>query len=252
MRKIIFLISLMISFLGTAQNNVLFEEATNAYNAGKYNQAIENYKKIIENGEHSAALYFNLGNAYYKLNKIAPSIYYYEKSLLLDPSDNEVKNNLGFARNMTLDAIEQIPETGIERILSGITGFMSFDQWAYTAIIFMLLFVLGYLGFYFLQFSSQKRTAFIGSMASLVISIIAILIAYTEYANYKSDQPAIVFENEVVVKSEPNNRSQETFRIHEGTKVFVLDTLSDWNKIKLADGKTGWLPSKDIKLLKDF
>lgn len=252
MRKIIFLISAMISFLATAQNNVLFEEATNAYNQGKYNQAIENYKKILENGEHSAALYFNLGNAYYKLNKIAPSIYYYEKSLLLDPSDNEVKNNLGFARNMTLDAIEQIPETGIDRILGGITGFMSFDQWAYTAIIFMLLFVLGYLGFYFFKYSSEKRIAFIGSMASLVISIIAVLIAYTEYANYKSEQPAIVFENEVVVKSEPNNRSQETFRIHEGTKVFVLDTLSDWNKIKLADGKTGWLPSQDIKLLKDF
>lgn len=252
MRKIIFLISAMISFLATAQNNVLFEEATNAYNQGKYNQAIENYKKILENGEHSAALYFNLGNAYYKLNKIAPSIYYYEKSLLLDPSDNEVKNNLGFARNMTLDAIEQIPETGIDRILGGITGFMSFDQWAYTAIIFMLLFVLGYLGFYFFKYSSEKRIAFIGSMASLVISIVAVLIAYTEYANYKSEQPAIVFENEVVVKSEPNNRSQETFRIHEGTKVFVLDTLSDWNKIKLADGKTGWLPSQDIKLLKDF
>ncbi|MEJ1221333.1 tetratricopeptide repeat protein [Sediminicola sp. 1XM1-17] len=252
MRKIIFLIITMISFWGTAQNEQLFDQATQAYNEGKYNQAIENYKKIIENGEHSAAVYFNLGNTYYKLNKIAPSIYYYEKSLLLDPSDQEVKNNLGFARNMTLDAIEQMPETGVGRILSNITGFMSYDQWAYTAIIFMLLFVLGYLGYYFLTYSSQKRIAFIGSIISLVVSLLAVLIAYTEYANYKSEQPAIVFENEVVVKSEPNSRSQETFRIHEGTKVFVLDTLSDWNKIRLADGKTGWLPSQDIKLLKDF
>ena len=89
MRKIIFLIITMISFWGVAQNNVIFDEATKSYNAGKYNESIENYKKIIDNGEHSAALYFNLGNAYYKLNKIAPSIYYYEKSLLLDPSDNE-------------------------------------------------------------------------------------------------------------------------------------------------------------------
>lgn len=252
MRKIIFLIVTMISFWGGAQNNVLFDEATKAYNEGKYNEAIENYNKILDNGEHSAALYYNLGNAYYKLNKIAPSIYYYEKSLLLDPSDNEVKNNLSFARNMTLDAIEQMPETGISKVFSKITGFLSFDQWAVTAIIFMLLFVFGYIAFYYLSYSSQKRVAFIGSMASLVISLIAVLIAYLEYTSYRSEQPAIVFENEVIVKSEPNNRSQETFRIHEGTKVFVLDTLSDWNKIKLADGKTGWLPSNNIKLLKDF
>tara|TARA_R110002051_G_scaffold225386_1_gene288324 strand:- start:88 stop:816 length:729 start_codon:yes stop_codon:yes gene_type:complete len=242
----------MISFWGVAQNNVLFDEATEAYNKGKYNQAIENYEKIIENGEHSAALYFNLGNAYYKLNKIAPSIYYYEKSLLLDPSDPEVKNNLGFARNMTLDAIDQMPETGIGKIFSGITGFLSFDQWAITSIVFILLFVLGYIAFYYLSYSSQKRIAFIASMASLVLSIVAVFIAYLEYTSYRAEQPAIVFENEVIVKSEPNNRSQETFRIHEGTKVFVLDTLSDWNKIKLADGKTGWLPSQNIKLLKDF
>lgn len=252
MRKIIFLIITMISFWGVAQNNVLFDEATKAYNEGKYNEAIENYKHIIDNGEHSAALYYNLGNAYYKLNQIAPSIYYYEKSLLLDPSDNEVKNNLSFARNMTLDAIEQVPETGIGKIVSEITGFLSFDQWAITAIIFILLFVLGYIAFYFLSYSSQKRIAFIGSMVSLVVSLSAVLIAYLEYSSYSSEQPAIVFENEVIVKSEPNNRSQETFRIHEGTKVFVLDTLSDWNKIKLADGKTGWLPSTNIKMLKDF
>lgn len=153
---------------------------------------------------------------------------------------------------MTLDAIDQMPETGIGKVFSEVTGFLSFDQWAITAIIFMLLFVFGYIAFYYLSYSSQKRVAFIGSMASLVISLIAVLIAYLEYTSYRSEQPAIVFENEVIVKSEPNNRSQETFRIHEGTKVFVLDTLSDWNKIKLADGKTGWLPSTNIKLLKDF
>lgn len=252
MKKIIFLIITMISFWGVAQNNVLFDEATKAYNEGKYDVAIENYNKIIDKGEHSAALYYNLGNAYYKLNKIAPSIYYYEKSLLLDPSDNEVKNNLSFARNMTLDAIEPIPETGIDKIFSGITGFLSFDQWAITAIIFMLFFVLGYIAFYYVNYSSQKRIALIGSMVSLFISLVAVLFAYTEYDTYSSEQPAIVFENEVLVKSEPNNRSQEAFRIHEGTKVFVLDTLSDWNKIKLADGKSGWVPTDNIKLLKDF
>jgi SH3-like domain-containing protein len=54
------------------------------------------------------------------------------------------------------------------------------------------------------------------------------------------------------VKSEPNARSQETFVLHEGTKVQVLDQLDDWRKIELEDGSTGWLQKENIKMLKDF
>src|SRR5690606_36319050 len=83
-------------------------------------------------------------------------------------------------------------------------------------------------------------------------SIISVAIAYLRYKDYKTDHPAIVFPKEVTVNSEPNNRSQEAFKLHEGTKVQVLEKLGDWNKISLTDGKTGWIPSTDIKLIKDF
>ncbi|MBT8264093.1 MAG: tetratricopeptide repeat protein, partial [Muriicola sp.] len=109
MKKWITILSIFISFLTSAQNNALFENATTAYNKGNYEAAIQNYLEILENGEHSAILYYNLGNAYYKLNKIGPSIYYYEKALLLDPNDTEIKQNLAFAQNMTIDAIEPLP-----------------------------------------------------------------------------------------------------------------------------------------------
>lgn len=104
------------------QNNALFDQATEAYNVGEYQKAIESYEKILENGEHSANLYYNMGNAYYKQNQIAPSIYYYEKALLLQPNDPEIENNLAYAKNMTLDAIESLPETGLSKIYHNIVG----------------------------------------------------------------------------------------------------------------------------------
>lgn len=252
MRGIITFLIIFLSFSVQAQNEALFNRATEAYNEGDYNKAIENYLEIIEAGQHSAELYFNLGNSYYKLNQVAPSIYYYEKALLLKPNDGEIKNNLAYAQNMTLDAIETIPVTGLSKIYKDLIGFLSFDQWGYTAVIFVMLFVLLYISFYYLKYATQKRIAFISSIISMLLAVITVVFAFLQYADFKADQPAIVFDNEVNVTSEPNTRSQVVFTLHEGTKLNVLEELKDYKKIRIADGQTGWLTSDSIKLLKDF
>lgn len=251
-RKIVSLVFLMLALTAWGQNELLFNKATDAYNNGDFKTSIDNYLTIIENGEHSANLYFNLGNAYYKLNETASSIYYYEKALLLSPNDSEIKNNLGYAQNMTLDAIEPIPETSFSKVYNDIILFMNFDQWAYTGIVCILLFVLLYLSFYFLKYALHKRIAFISSLVILVAGLASLLFAFLQYDDFNADQPAIVFDREVAVTSEPNERSQAIFKLHEGTKVNVLEDLKEYKKIQIADGQTGWLTSQSIKLLKNF
>jgi tetratricopeptide (TPR) repeat protein len=251
-KKLLFIFILNLCFCGFAQNNLLFEKGNKAYNEGLYEEAAKQYETIINKGEHSPELYFNLGNTYYKLNKIAPSIYNFEKALLLKPNDEDIINNLSYAQNMALDAIATLPETGLSKLYNNITAKFSFDQWGYLSVILMFLFVLGYILYYFLSYATHKRIAFISSIICLFLALIAIVIAYLEYTKFNANQPAIVFDNEVIIKSEPNDRSAESFRLHEGAKVNVEETLDDWQKIKIADGKTGWLPSKSIKLLKDF
>ena len=252
MKNTFLFVFLFSSFAVFTQNEPLFESATDSYNNGAYEKAIENYMEILDNGEHSAALYYNLGNCYYKLNQIAPSIYYYEKALLLDPGDKEIKNNLAYAQQMTIDSIEPLPESGLTKIYNSVIGLFSFDQWAYIAVVLIVLFALTYLAYYFLRYSSHKRAAFLSSIVSLIAALVCIAFAFVQHEHYKSEQPAIVFAEECLVKSEPNDRSAEVFLLHEGTKVLVLDGLEDFKKIELADGKVGWVPQDNIKLLKDF
>ncbi|NAS12486.1 tetratricopeptide repeat protein [Poritiphilus flavus] len=252
MKKWLTIALVLLGFAVYSQNEGLFNRATSAYNEGDYEKAIERYMEILDKGQHSAALYYNLGNSYYKLNQIAPSIYYYEKALLLQPNDPEIKTNLSYARNMTLDAIEALPETSLSRIYNSITGLFTFDEWSYVGVGFMLLFVLAYLAFYYLRYSSHKRIAFVTSMISLILVVVCLVFAFMQYRNFETDQPAIVFAEESVVKSEPNQRSSQVFVLHEGTKVNVLDQLEDYRKIQLVDGKTGWIQAEDVKLLKDF
>ena len=132
----------IISGLLFSQNETLFKRGNDLYNDGKYAEAIDIYNKIIESGKHSAEVYFNLGNSHYKLNNIAPSIYNYEKALLLSPNDKEIKNNIVFARNMTIDAIDVVPDVGFSKILKTITNTFSFDNWAKLSIALVIAFVL--------------------------------------------------------------------------------------------------------------
>jgi len=251
-KKLAIFFSLFTVLLCTAQSNKLFDEATAAYNSGEYEKAIGFYTDILDVGEHSAAVYYNLGNSYYKLNNIAESIYFYEKALLLSPNDEDVKTNLSYAQNMTIDAIDTMPETGLSKLYKSVTGKLTFDQWAYLAVALIILFVLLYILFYYANSSTLKRWSFIGSILALFICIIAIVFAFIQRSDFKDLQPAIIFAEESSIKSEPNASSQQVFVIHAGTKVNVLDQLDEWNKIKLADGKTGWIQKNELKLLKDF
>ena len=79
--------------------------------------------------------------------------------------------------------------------------------------------------------------------------MISLVVAFHKYNIHLKDKSAIVFAQETVIKSEPNNRSSEVFRLHQGTKVQILDTINQWKKIKLSDGKTGWIQNVDIKEL---
>ncbi|WP_242130889.1 tetratricopeptide repeat protein [Aestuariivivens marinum] len=249
MRYILYIITVLLSINTMAQNEVLFNEANTLYNDGKYAESIDIYNRILGSGKHSAELYFNLGNAHYKLNNIAPSIYFYEKALQLSPNDEDIKNNLAFAKNMTIDDIDIIPETGFVKVLNNITHYFSFDSWAKTTVVFVFCFVILFLVYYFAYGSLKKRIAFMSSMVSLFLFFISIALAFHKYNLDRKDRPAIVFVSESKVKSEPNSRSEELFRLHEGAKVQILDTINDWKKIKLTDGKTGWVVNDDIKAL---
>lgn len=250
MIRSIYIVFIFITSLGTAQNEALFNVGNKLYNEGNYQEAIKSYERILESDVHSVELYFNMANAYYKLNRIAPSIFYYEKALLLEPNNNDVKTNLAFAQNMTIDDIEEIPEIGISKIVNNVISSFSFDAWAMFSVALVFIFVILFLSYYFSQATTKKRLAFIISTSALMLSVITLFFAYQKYQYVQKDKPAVVFAQESDVKTDPNLRSDIAFTLHEGTKVRIIEKYDDnWSKIKLADGKTGWISNNDIKVL---
>ncbi|WP_246516161.1 tetratricopeptide repeat protein [Aequorivita echinoideorum] len=231
------------------QNAQLFDQGKELYKNGKYQQAIESWMQILDKGEHSEELYFNLGNAHYKLNNIGPSIYYYEKALQLAPNDSEVLNNLAFAENARIDAIEPLPQTVFSKWYESISGIFTYNGWAILAVLFSILFVTLFLLYYFSSGERKKRLLFSTSIVSIFLLVGALVMAFATFGDSKNNKPAIIFSEETEIKSEPKMGSSTAFILHEGTKVQITAQEDSWYRIELADGKDGWIPGSDLKQL---
>ena len=249
MKKLIFFFLLCVGLCGYGQNQTIFEEANAAYSNGNYQEAASKYEQILENGETSAELYFNLGNSYYKLNKVAPSIYYYEKALQLAPADEETLNNIEFARNMAIDDIEAVERQGISQWINNLISVFDFSTWAILGIFFSVAFVALFLLYYFAITPLYKRIFFSGAMVSLVFCTVSVIFAFQQQSFIEDNQYAIVFSEEAEVREEPNLRGESSFELHEGTKAKILENYQEWSRIELANGAEGWIKTNDLRKL---
>jgi tetratricopeptide (TPR) repeat protein len=252
MKKILFLLVCISHFTSAQTSEELFATGNTFYKEGKIELALESYLKIEAQGNISSELFFNLGNCYYKLNKVAATIYNYERALQLDPLNQDAANNLVFAKRLTIDRIEELPKSVFEKLNKEYLQKISYNQWAIISCVLSLLTAIFFLSFYFSYSSSKKRFFFTSSILCIILFFISLSITYHQYNYSKEAVFAIIFAEKTTVKNEPTSNSEEIFTLHEGTKVKVLDTVDDWKKIKLVDGKIGWLLATEIKLFPQF
>lgn len=247
MKNIIFIV-LFVTQSFFAQSG--FETGNDLYQKGKYEQAVKAYESVLTTKKHSAELYFNLGNCYYKMNKVAPAIYNYEKALVLNPDDTETQNNLKFAQKLSIDEVKEVPKVGFSKLINDFTSTFHYNTWAWISVTLSTVFLLFFIGYYFSQITVSKRIFFFGMFALILLLFVSVLAAISEKNSYDNEKPAIVFAGIVLVKSEPQKASSTIFTLHEGTKVFVIETLDNWKKIQLTDGTEGWIDKNAIKEVK--
>ena len=227
-----------------------FDEANELYRKNNFQKAIEAYHFLIEQGYHTTELHYNLGNAYYKINKIAHSIYHYEKALQIDINNKDAFINLQFAKKMCIDVIEVLPENFSQKIQRKYIGLLTYDDWAWVGVVFSFVFAIFFLLFYFGKSSQGRRLFFVIMSFSMILMVVSLSFSIQQYNYYKKYKPAIVFSEKINVQDAPNDYSKTLFQLHEGTKVYVLDAVANWKKIKLTDGKIGWIEKQTIKELK--
>lgn len=234
-------------FLPLCAQESTLKEAEEAYAKEDYTQAIELYESVLKSYGESAMVYYNLGNAYYKVGKVAPAILNYERALLLNPGDSDTRFNLQVARQKTVDKIEPIGEFFLTRWIGTVEDVYSADGWAKWGVASFLLFIGCLVLFFFSKWIRLKKIGFFAGICFLLISLVANLFADSQQDKLLHRADAIVFASTVTVKSSPDASGTDLFILHEGTKVTIKSTLGEWSEIQLEDGNVGWMPSKEIQ-----
>ena len=224
-------------------------EADSAYAQGHYQQAIRDYEQLLKGGA-SADLYYNLGNAYYRSENITQAVLNYERALLLSPGDRDIRFNLQLARSKTIDKIVPESEMFFVTWYHSLVNLMSVDGWAWLSIVSLTLVIVLSLLYLFASPVWLRKLGFFGGSFLLVVFLLANIMAWQQKQNLLFRRGAIVISSSVTVKGAPANNGTDLFILHEGTKVNIVDdTMKEWKKIHLADGKEGWIESKRIEMI---
>lgn len=247
--RILFLLVLTLNgILGMAQNvDSLFVQANELYRQENYTEALKAYEEIEAMDQESWALYYNIGNIHYKMNRVAPAIFYYEKALKLRPDQPDIRFNLEFANQMVLDNIEPLPRNLGQRFMDAVILKLTYETWAKIAVGLAFLFALLFLMYHFSYSTGKKRFYFIASIITVILVTTSVFFAFRNQLYVKNNREAIIFATEAEVMNAPTTASEAYFELHEGTKVTVLESLDNWKKIRIADGKIGWIEEKDLK-----
>lgn len=225
----------------------LFASANKLYQQERYIEALEQYQGIEKLELESASLYFNMANIYYRTNQVAPAVYYYEKALKLNPNDKDIRFNLSFANNMILDNIEPLPKSLWQKFMEGVILRFTYETWSRIAVGLAFLFAVLFLMYHFSYSTGKKRFYFITSILSVIFVTTSLFFAYRNKHHINTNIEAIIFAPAAEVKNAPTKSSEIYFELHEGTKVHILETLDNWKKIRIADGKMGWIDTASLK-----
>ena len=228
----------------------LWNAGVEAYTNGDYASALKDWQDVQATGLMSKELYYNLGNAFFKDGQIAPAILWYERALRLDPSDDDVRYNLEYARALTQDRIEEVPEIFFEQWRHSLCYLLPSNTWAVIALVFLALTVALVLLFLLGSTSGRRKLGFFAGIVTLLIALLGWDFARWQRQEARRQDQAIVMRPVSSVKSSPSaSGAKDLFILHEGTRVKIMDNVGGYSQIEIADGRQGWIPASELEVI---
>jgi tetratricopeptide (TPR) repeat protein len=249
--RIVFILVLLLTaafgFCSGKEHVSLYNEANSQYAAGEYEKALGLYLQLIERGIHNHSLYYNTANAYFKLGETGYARLYYEKALLLNPFDRDVRNNLRFLQNSLKEKIVPLYNEGFFRALSSFSAFITQRIVGFMELIFFTAFIIAV--HLYLIFPSLRENLRGPVYSSLALFLIFLVILFAHRSYEKNHPKGVVVDESMEVLGAPVAESEVLFTLYEGTKLKLRETRGDWIRISIADGREGWIHTDFIEFI---
>lgn len=227
----------------------LWDKANTAYINGDFHAAADTYEELLSRGVSSMKLYYNLGNAYFKDDRIGKAILYYNRALRLAPGNDDIRYNLSVAEARTKDNIEDIPEFFFVTWMRDIRHTMGCTAWSLLSLALLACMLGLFLVYLLAQRISLRKAGFYGTVVAALLFMLTTWFAVGERREMLDDTSAVVMTASTAVKSSPDKSSTDLFVLHEGTVVTITDRLDGWCEVVIADGKKGWVEGRKIEII---
>ncbi|NQT95073.1 MAG: hypothetical protein HQ572_01350 [Candidatus Omnitrophica bacterium] len=224
-----------------------FEEASRLYSDSLFEKAAERYESILKSGDKSANLYYNLGNAYFKLGSLGKAILNYERAKRLMPYDASLRSNLEYAYSLVEEPPMEKSRIWLRRRVRNFLDSFTID--GLTKLLSLIyLIALGLLAL--LIFKSQLRRLLMNSIfALIVVFMFTLTLLCINVYRTETLQSAVIITREANARFEPIEGGTVHYKLYEGLMVEVLKTRGQWSQIRREDGKIGWLQASSYEII---
>lgn len=221
--------------------SLAFDAANKLYEQGKYAEAATAYEKLLGTGQVSAAVYFNLGNAFFKAGQLGRALAAYRQAEQLAPRDPDLRANMQFARDQAQGPT--LPANRAQRLL----GRLRLNEWTLlaAAAVWVELLLLAAWQLWPGARATLRGTIFAGAAAAVLLCGCAAAAFHTA----RGADTALVIAREAVVRHGPLEESAETFRVHDGAELRVLDHKDEWLQVSPGPNRVGWLRRDQVLLV---
>ncbi len=245
-----FLSAQVLSIAGDLNSHLSPEEVTGAFQSGvksfeasEYPQAIQEFEKILASGLANGALYYNLGNAYFKNGELGKSLWAYEWARYLMPRNPDVQFNWDFVQNRMADKIEPSTAWTLQHALLQWVEIFTTQEWLMVFLVCAGLMWISLTVFLF-------RRKILWSNLAVIFGVVVIVAVFASYQRASTlKHRGILVIPEITVRSAPSETSTELFKLHEGTRVVIKSEDNEFSRIALIDGKSGWINKNGLRRL---
>ena len=245
----------------TAKAN--WERGIKAYNTKDYATAVEAFESVVDHDYDSADVYYNLGNAYFKLGQqsvagngrqfangeLGRAILSYERALKLNPGMDDAEYNLSHAKEFTNDT-EAVPESFVVRLWHSIASFMSTNAWAALSLLMLFATIVLVLIFLLHHSTAVRKTSFFVALGTTLLFVLATLLSLTQLTAYTDNHRAVVMALDTTpVHASPDSGSKIIRQPSQGVTVTIERSQDEWTEIRFSDGEKGWIRTANIEII---
>jgi tetratricopeptide (TPR) repeat protein len=213
-----------------------------------YRKAALRFERIIRAGKvQNGKLYYNVGNAYFRIGDLGRAILHYRRAERYRPHDPNLLQNLKYARSRRLDQIDVQQKTRVLRTLL----FWHYDLSAGTrSVIFAVGSLLFWVGLAVRVFSRKSIPMWALACLGLIGLLFLASLVFEGFFADRQREGVILVEN-VSARKGDGDTYQPSFKnpLHAGTEVRILEDRNTWYHIELRDGRRCWVPHSAAELI---